>query len=99
MVSVFISQPMRDKTHDEIVADRERAIETVKSILGTDIEIIDSYFSNPPAEATVLWCLGESIKLLGEANIVYFTPGWEKARGCNIEHCVAVSYDIPIIYG
>ena len=42
---VFISQPMRDKTDEQIKAERERAIELVKKEYpNEDVEIIDSFF-------------------------------------------------------
>lgn len=35
-----------------------------------EIEVIDSFFDGAPK--TPLWYLGESIKLLGQADIAYF---------------------------
>ena len=29
---------------------------------------------------------------------VYFAKGWENARGCKIEHEVALAYGLEIIY-
>lgn len=94
MKKLFISQPMRDRTHKEIMAVREKAIEKAKDILGCDVEVIDSFstnFINP------LWCLGEAIQLLSTADIAYFCDGWQTARGCKIEHECAVEYGINII--
>lgn len=45
-MKIFISQPMRDLSEEEIKADRKRAIENIKSICGNDVEIIDNYFDN-----------------------------------------------------
>ena len=44
MKKLFISQPMRGKTDEEILKEREKAIEKAKSILADDVEIIDSFF-------------------------------------------------------
>ena len=44
-----------------------------------EIEVIDSFFDGEPK--TPLWYLGESIKLLGQADIAYFCKDWEKYRG------------------
>ena len=63
-----------------------------------DVEIIDSFFENAPYEAKPAWYLGESIKLLSTADLVYLAKGWENARGCNIERTVAFEYGIPIMY-
>lgn len=97
MKKLFISQPMRGKTDEEILKEREEAIEEAKKIYGKDIEVIDSFFQNAPVDAKPLWFLGKSIELLSTADAVYFAEGWEKTRGCIIEHECAVRYGIPIL--
>ena len=97
-MKLFISQPMRDKTDDEIKEERKRIIETVKKIFPTEkVEVIDSFFEGAPHDATPLWFLGESIKLLGQADFVYFAKGWEKYRGCRLEHQCAEEYGIKYV--
>lgn len=97
MKKLFISQPMKDKTDDEILAVRERAIEAAKEMLGEPVEIIDSFFQSAPADARPLWFLGKSLELLATADVAYFANGWESARGCKIEHTCAVEYGIEVI--
>lgn len=102
MKKLFISQPMRGKTDEEILAVREKAIETAKNhmrICGEEdeIEVIDSFFQNAPAEARPLWFLAKSLELLSTADVAYFAKGWEEARGCKIEHMCAVEYGIDRI--
>ena len=64
MKKLFISQPMRDKTDEQIEAERNRAIEKAKEVLGEEVEVIQSFFKEAPHDATPLWYIGESIKLL-----------------------------------
>ena len=98
MKRLFISQPMRGKTDDEILAARERAVESAERNLGEKVEVIDSYFQNiPESKNTSLWCLGKSLELMADADIVYFAPGWEDARGCRIENQAALEYGLDII--
>ena len=97
MRKLFISQPMRGKTDEEILTERKKAISIAKSILNDDIEVIDSFFQNAPAEAKPLWFLGKSLELLSTADIVYFCDGWQDYRGCRIEHVCAEEYGIKII--
>ena len=97
MKRLFISQPMRDKTNEEILAVREKAIECAKKTFGEDIEVIDSFFKDAPHEAKPLWFLGKSLELLSTADIAYFAEGWESARGCKIEHTCAAEYGIYVI--
>ena len=97
MKKLFISQPMRGKTDEEILAERNKAIEAVKEILGEDVEVIDSFFQSVPHDVKPLWFLGKSIELLSTADVAYFCSGWTGARGCRIEHLCAGEYGIKII--
>lgn len=98
MKRLFISQPMKGKTNDEIVAERNAAVEAATRVLGEPVELIDSFFKDAPHDAKPLWFLAKSLELLSTADIVYFATGWEKYRGCKIEHTCAVDYNIPVIY-
>ena len=98
MKKLFISQPMRGKTDEEILAARETAIESAKRELDEDIEVIDSFFRGiPEIENKPLWCLGKSLQLMAEADVVYFCKDWERYRGCRIENICAVHYGIPLV--
>lgn len=94
---LFISQPMNGKSDEEILAVREQAIKTAKKMIGCEVEVIDSFFQNAPADAKPLWYLGESLKLLSTADVAYFAEGWNEARGCKIEHECAKEYGIDRI--
>lgn len=97
MKKLFISQPMKDKSDAEILAEREKAIKSAEELLGEPVEVIDSFFQSAPADARPLWFLGKSLELLSTADIVYFAKGWEKARGCKIENTCAIEYGITVI--
>lgn len=97
MKRLFISQPMKGKTDNEILFERKAAVESAEKELGEKVEVIDSFFRNAPTEAKPLWFLGKSIELLSTADVAYFAKGWESARGCRIEHKCAAEYGITII--
>lgn len=97
MKKLFISQPMRDKTDEEIIAERERAIESAKEHLGEDVEVIDSFFKDAPHDAKPLWYLAKSLELLATADVAYFCKDWDKYRGCKIENTCAIEYGIDVI--
>lgn len=97
MKKLFISQPTRGKTDEEILAERKKAIESAERNLGEPVEVIDSFFQNAPADARPLWFLGKSLELLSTADIAYFAKGWEDARGCRIENKCAIEYGIEVI--
>lgn len=46
MKKLFISQPMRGKTDEEILAERERAISIAEKQVGEPVEVIDSFFQS-----------------------------------------------------
>ena len=97
MKKLFISQPMKGKTDEEILAERDKAIQRAKKTLHEEVEVIDSFFKDAPACNRPLWFLGESLKLLATADVAYFAPGWKNARGCKIEHICAEQYGINIV--
>lgn len=100
MKKLFISQPMRGKSNEEILAVREKAIKSAERNLGEPVEVIDSFFQDisvPEEAQRPLWCLGKSLELLAKADVTYFAPGWGDARGCKIEHECAKEYGIDII--
>ena len=97
MKKLFISQPMKGKSDEEILKERENAIKSAKKLLGEPVEIIDSFFQSAPVDAKPLWFLGKSLELLSTADIAYFAKGWEKARGCKIENTCAIEYGITVI--
>lgn len=90
---IFISQPMKNRTDEEIMQERYKIMSkwTNKSV-----EFIDSFFREPGKNSTD--SLSKSISLMSDADLVVFAPGWEKARGCRIEHEVAKEDGIPVSY-
>ena len=97
MKKLFISQPMKGKTNEEIEAERAKAVKEAKAVLNDDVEVIDSFFKDAPVDARPLWFLGKSIELLSVADAAYFAKDWDKYRGYKIEHSCAVEYGIKVI--
>ena len=97
MKKLFISQPMKGKSDEDILAEREKAIHEAEELLGEPVEVIDSFFQSAPVGAKPLWFLGKSLELLSGADVAYFANGWQGARGCKIEHTCAVEYGIASI--
>ena len=101
-MKVFISSPMRGSTEEEILADRKRIEDELRTrFKEEEITIIDSYFPEFDASRAEInigvYFLGRSILKLAEADLVVFGKGWEKARGCRIEHTVAQDYNLDIL--
>ena len=97
---LFISQPMRGLTDEEILKTREEIRGRAEKIIGEPIEVINSFIEDYPGEVNKhvpIWYLGKSIQLLSQADVVYFGEGWSEARGCKIEFKVATEYGIDRI--
>ena len=97
MKKLFISQPMKGKTDDEILAERSNAIQAAKDSVNGEIEVIDSFFQNAPADASPLWYLGESLKLLATADVAYFAPDGTKPVGAKLKIFAQRNTGIPYI--
>lgn len=94
MKRLFVSIPMKGKTDDEIKKGIREAYEKVKTLYPyEEIELMDTIV-NPVCDpkAFPVFCLAESLKLMTQANIIYFAPGWKEARGCKVEQQVATMY-------
>lgn len=98
MKKLFISQPMRGKTDEEILIARKEIAKKAEQVIGEPVEVLESFFGDFKPEGNIpLAYLGKSISLLAEADVAYFGPGWKEARGCKIEHECAREYGIERI--
>ena len=101
MKKVFISQPMRGLTDEEILKKRNEIKKDIETKINEEVEFIDSFFKDYPSNIhdihVPVWYLGKSIQLLSQADMIYFGKGWNEARGCRIEHEIAKVYGIDII--
>ena len=87
-MKVMISQPMMGKSTKQIKEERVNLIQMLES---EGHQIIDTVLDISEVLSPVYY-LGESIKKMSEADAVVFMPGWENARGCRIEHEIALEY-------
>lgn len=96
-MKVFLSQPMRDKTHEEILSNIREVQEFLTKYLdSTNIEIIESYSPKNKSKEPLV-ALGDSIKMLANADLAVFLDDWNQYRGCIIEHHTAKIYEVPHI--
>ena len=104
-MKAMLSQPMNGKTDEEIIATREKAI---KNLEAAGYEVVNTLFTdewyssenmkNRGVENIPLCFLAKSLENMSLCNAAYFCKGWDKARGCKIEHDAAVAYGLDIIY-
>lgn len=104
-MKAMLSQPMAGKTDEEIIATREKAI---KALEARGYEIVNTLFidewynrENMEKRGVVqipLCFLAKSLENMSLCHAVYFCKGWERARGCRLEHDAAVAYGLTVIY-
>ena len=105
MKKAMLSQPMAGKTNEEIIATRERAIKSLNK-LGYEVVntlFTDEWYSQEKMEERgvvqiPLCFLAKSLESMSLCHVAYFCKGWEKTRGCMIEHDAAVAYGLKVIY-
>lgn len=99
MRRLFVSQPMRGKTEDEIIEARDKAIERLSRRLNEGFEVAESYFTEDEPKdvknSGVYW-LGKSLELLSKCDLALFIGDWWEYRGCRIEREVGRTYGIEI---
>ena len=105
MKKAMISQPMADKTDEEISAVRERAVAVLR---GMGYEVVDTLFEGDfysdeqmrerGITQIPLYFLAKSLESMSLCDTVYFCKGWENARGCKFEHAIAGAYGQNIMY-
>ncbi len=102
-VRLFISQPMRGKTDEQIEREREELVEIAEAVYfgRGGVEVIDSFFKGEldvqAGAKAPLYYLSKSLELLATADAVIFAKDWQGARGCRIEHECAKQYRVPMI--
>jgi hypothetical protein len=101
----MISQPMNGLTDEQITKAQNKFLEYAKK---ENLEVVNTYFKEEwyykdymslrKVIQIPLCFLSISLEKMSQCNIVYFAKGWENARGCKIEHEVALQYGLQIIY-
>ena len=98
-VFVFISQPMVGLTNDELKKYRLKVLDMIQRRYPTEkIRFITNpLIANlPHDDNSIVWYLGESLKCIASANLVFFSKDWESDYICSLEHAICRYYNIPI---
>ena len=96
-MKVMISQPMKNRKKDDILAERKVIIEKFQNM---HIDVIDTFYKDEiPEDYNVgVYFLGKSIHDMAKVDALFMSEGWRAARGCRIERQVAQDYGIKILY-
>lgn len=98
-MKIFISQPMKGKNETEIETIRYNAKAFLEEYFKQDIDLGGLLVSQAQkASNKSVDILGQAVSLLADCQIAVFVDGWQKARGCLVEHQVCEYYGIPALY-
>ena len=101
MLKLFISIPMRGRTRDEIIYQMLMDKLRLEQMFDVEFELIESCTDeDAPKDITnpSLWFMGKAISMMADADLVYFSNGWEDATGCRIEQEIAEAYNVKRLY-
>ena len=96
-MKIFISMGMKSKSTGQVKVEMKKVLDHIKTKL-PDAVHIDSVITDADANIAAkgddagVWYLGESLKMMSEADIVFFVNDWKNFRGCSIERMVAERY-------
>jgi hypothetical protein len=105
MKKIMISQPINGLTEEQILETKNRFLNFAKK---ENMEVVNTYFKDEWFAKIELnhvgviqvpvYYLAKALEKMAHCDCVYFVKGWENARGCKIEHEVALQYALDIIY-
>ena len=102
MDKLFISQPMADRTDEQILEERAILKAQAEKIFGKQFELVESFFQGDESRKTpngALYLMGKSLQKMSEAQYVVFHWDYKNYRGCRIEFQVATEYSPDCIKG
>ena len=101
MKKIFISCPMEGRTTENISKTMDKMYACAEATLGEKVVAISRLAtSTAPSEIDKrIWYLGESIKVLSNADLIVTLslPYHVRAKGCEIELQVAAQYGIEVL--
>lgn len=96
-LKVFISQPMRDKTDEEILEERNKIKELlIQKYKNDHLEFLDSFFPNlkipKDVKSKKIYYLSKAVEMLSKADILFLAKGWFNYNGCRFEQEIFRTY-------
>lgn len=94
---LYISCPMKGRTEEAISHDMDRMHKMAEIVFDQELEVIPTYVKHDPPETgnKAIWCLGESIKKMAEADYFIGVRWLDGVPECRVENEVTAAYDIP----
>ena len=98
-MKVYISQPMRGRSKEEILDERDKGMQVIR-VYYPDAEFLNNYFEdyNTSNGMSPMMYFAECAKLMAQADLIVFLPMYLGAGGCEVEDHIAEVYHIPRMY-
>ena len=95
MKKLFISCPMAGRTEENIRKSIDRMHRIAEAVFNEELEVIESYIPDhaPDTKHDRIWHLGESIKMMADADYFIGVSGY-KFAGCSFERSIAERHGI-----
>ena len=98
---IMISMPMNDKDWKKKYTKVENMLKSkgheVAPLYIRDLLETEPVFRHQVVNVPLLY-MGNSFYRMSICDSIYFCAGWDKARGCQLEHKAAKAYGLKIIY-
>lgn len=97
-MKIMISIPMNNVPESEW---KTKFLQVSEMLKRQGYEVVDSLITDDPSDDinnVPLWYLAKSLESMSKCSAVFFCTGWEKARGCIVEHLAANQYGLTLLY-
>lgn len=90
-MKIMLSQPMGNRNPQYIRRERQELVEELQE---QGHYVVDTIFTEeaPRDCDEAMYFLAKSIEVMSKVDAVTFMRGWQDARGCRIEHQIALDY-------
>ena len=98
MRKLFVSVPMEDRTEENIKKSIAKMKKIAEAYEGEELELIDTWIPDeaPECKNRSLWYLGESIKMMADADVFIGIDKDIVYTGCTQELSAAKAYGLKV---
>lgn len=93
-MKIYIIQPMRDRTKEQILEDRALG-KRVAKIYYPEAVFLENYYEDYDENVNPLLYLARSCELMAQADLIVMLPFYFGMPGCDLENHIAEIYKIP----
>lgn len=98
MKKLFVSVPMKGRTEENIKKSIEKMKKIAEAYEGEELELIDTWIPDeaPECKNRGLWYLGESLKMMADADVFISAGAFSGYAGVTQELNAALAYRLKI---